>query len=362
MVWASLLVRAVRDSCAQPAKEGAVSGNFHYSFDDVAVVSIEACDAPIVVTSDEIDQMLAPFYERVGAQPGLLQSLAGITERRQWPADVSFIEASALAGDKAIEAAGIDRDRIGFATNTSVCRDRLEPSSAVTVHDRLGLSSHCINYDISNACLGFVNGMHMAGTLIESGQIDYAVIVDGEGTREIQQNTIDRLLDESSTMDDLFTNFASLTLGSGSAATVLGRHSENPGSHRLVGGEFRAATQHHDLCVGSLESMRTDTRALLEAGTELGKVGWDEADKDGWGNMDRYILHQVSQVHTAAMVDILGIDPDRVPLTFPTFGNIGPAAVPFTLAKEAATLTAGDRVLCVGVGSGLNASFLELAW
>ena len=350
----------LRSAC----REGAVSGNFHYSFDDVAVVSIEACDAPIVVTSDEIDQMLAPFYERVGAEPGLLQNLAGILERRQWPAEISFVEASALAGEKAIASSGIDPDRIGFVTNTSVCRDRLEPSSAVTVHDRLGLSSHCINYDISNACLGFVNGMHMAGTLIEAGQIDYALIVDGEGTREIQQNTINRLLDESSTIDDLFSNFASLTLGSGSAATVLGRHSENPGSHRVVRGEFRAATQHHDLCVGSLESMRTDTRALLEAGTELGKVGWDEADKDSWGwaNMDRYILHQVSQVHTAAMVDILGIDPDRVPLTFPTFGNIGPAAVPFTLAKEAETLVAGDRLLCVGVGSGLNASFLELAW
>lgn len=339
-----------------------MSGNFQYRFDDVAIVSIVACDAPIVVTSDEIDEQLAPFYARVGAEPGLLENLAGISERRQWPADISFIEASALAGEQAIAEAGIDRSRIGFLTNTSVCRDRLEPSSAVTVHDRLGLSSDCINYDVSNACLGFINGIHIAGTFIESGQIDYALIVDGEGTREIQQNTIDRLLDESSTLDDLFSNFASLTLGSGSTAAVIGRHSENPGSHRVVGGEFRAATEHHDLCVGSLESMRTDTRALLDAGTELGKLAWDEADKDAWGAMDRYIFHQISQVHTNAMVDILGIDPERVPMTFPTYGNIGPASVPFTLAKEAPSLTSGDRVLCVGVGSGLNASLVQLTW
>jgi len=339
-----------------------VSGNFNFSFDDVAIVSVVACDAPIVVTSDDIDAQLVPFYERVGAEPGLLENLAGITERRQWPEEIGFIEASALAGEKAIVEAGIDRSRIGLVTNTSVCRDRLEPSSAVTVHDRLGLSSHCINYDISNACLGFMNGVHMAGTFIEAGQIDYALIVDGEGTREIQQNTINRLLDESSTLDDLFSNFASLTLGSGSAAAIIGRHSENPGSHRVIRGEFRAASQHHDLCVGSLESMRTDTRALLDAGTELGKVGWDAADKDDWGDMDRYIFHQISRVHAAAMVDILGIDSERVPLTFPTFGNIGPAAVPVTLAKEVPSLSAGDRVRGVGVGSGLNAAFLELAW
>lgn len=339
-----------------------MSGNFKYHFDDVGIVSIEACDAPVVVTSDEIDVSLAPFYERVGADRGLLQKLAGINQRRQWPADVSFIDASVMAGEKAIASSGIDRSRIGLLTNTSVCRDRLEPSSAVSAHHALGLSSRCINFDISNACLGFVNAMHMAGSLVEARQIDYALIVDGEGTREIQQSTMDRLLGDNSTLEDLFANFASLTLGSGSVAMIIGRHSENPGSHQIMRGEFRAATEYHELCVGSLEGMRTDTRALLKAGTELGKLGWDEADNYNWSDMNRYIIHQVSRAHTAAIVDALGIDPQRVPLTFPEFGNIGPAAVPFTLAKEVEALSTGDQVLCIGVGSGLNVAFLEVHW
>ena len=108
--------------------------------------------------------------------------------------------------------------------------------------------------------------------------------------------------------------------------------------------------------------MRTDTKALLTAGTTLGKICWDEARSNDWADMDRYIIHQVSRVHTAAMIEILGIDPKRVPLTFPIYGNIGPAAVPFTLAKQVETLNAGDRVLCVGIGSGLNAAFLEITW
>ena len=339
-----------------------MSGNFTYRFNDVAVVSIEACDAPIVVTSDELDDQLEPFYKRVGADRGLLQKFAGIEERRQWPADVSFIDASVMAGEKAIQAAAIDRARIGFLTNTSVCRDRLEPSSAVSVHHALGLSTTCINFDISNACLGFTNAMHMAGTFIESGQMDYALIVDGEGTREIQSATLNRLLDENSTMQDLFANFASLTLGSGSVAAVLGRHSENPGSHRIMGGDFRAESEHHKLCVGSLEGMHTDTRELMRAGTALGKLGWDQASGFNWSDMQRYIIHQVSRAHTAAIVEALGVDSDRVPLTFPKYGNIGPAAVPFTLAKEAPLLSAGDRVLCIGVGSGLNVAYLELLW
>ena len=339
-----------------------MSGNFNYSFEDVAVVSVEECDAPVVVTSEQIDDLLTPFYKRVGAERGLMQKLAGIHERRQWPADVSFIDASVMAGEKAIVAADIDRARIGLLTNTSVCRNRLEPSSAVSAHQALKLSSTCINFDISNACLGFINAIHMAGSLIEAGQMDYALIIDGEGTREIQQNTVDRLLHAESTVADLHANFASLTLGSGSVAMVLGRHSENPGSHRLTSGEFRAASQHHALCVGSLEGMHTDTKALMKAGTELGLVGWNDAHNSTWHDVSRYIIHQVSRPHTSAIVEALGIDTQRVPLTFPQYGNIGPAALPFTLAKESGKLNPDERVLCIGVGSGLNLAFLEILW
>ena len=340
-----------------------MTGNANFKFDDVAVLSVEAIEAPELVTSGDIDERLAPFYERTGATPGLLESLAGIRERRQWPEGVSFMEAAALAGEKAIASSGIDRSRIGLMVDTSVCRERLEPSSAVTVHDRLNLPPTCMNFDISNACLGFLNGMHLAGTMLESGQLDYVLVVDGEGTRQIHDNTINRLLAPEATVDDMFSNFASLTLGSGSAAMVLGRHSENPGSHKLVGGFFRAATRHHELCVGSLDGMNTDTRGLLEAGTEVTKLAWEDAgDKVGWYDMRYYVLHQVSQVHTQAIIDTLGIDSERVPRSFPTLGNIGPAAIPITLASIQHKLEPGDGVMLQGMGSGINAAIVELQW
>lgn len=347
----------------QASTEGSMTGNANFKFDDVAVLSVEAIEAPELVTSADIDARLAPFYERTGAQPGLLESLAGINARRQWHEGTSFMDAAAMAGEAAIAASGIDRSRIGLMVDSSVCRERLEPSSAVTVHDQLDLPSTCMNFDISNACLGFLNGMHLAGTMLESGQVDYVLVVDGEGTRQIHDNTINRLLSPESTIDDLFSNFASLTLGSGSAAMVLGRHSENPGSHKLVGGFFRAATRHHELCVGSLEGMNTDTRGLLEAGTEVAKLAWEDAgDKVGWYDMRQYILHQVSQVHTQAVIDTLGIDSDRVPRSFPSLGNIGPAAIPITLASIADTLQPGDGVMLQGMGSGINAAIIEIQW
>jgi 3-oxoacyl-[acyl-carrier-protein] synthase-3 len=109
--------------------------------------------------------------------------------------------------------------------------------------------------------------------------------------------------------------------------------------------------------------MFTDAKALLRGGMELVVSAWTEAKRDwSWSNMDRYILHQVSSVHTNAIIKATGMDKTKIPLTFPTLGNVGPASIPITLAQEASTLKSGNRVLLMGVGSGLNTAMMELVW
>ena len=338
-------------------------GNAVYHYSDTAVLSIGVADAPHIVTSAEIDAQLAPTFERVGLRPGMLEHLAGIVERRWWPTDVSFADAATMAGAKALAESGISADQIGLLIDTSVCRDHLEPSAAVDVHQQLGLSTQCLNFDLANACLGFVNGMQLAALMIDAGQIDYALIVDGEGSRRTQEATIARLQSPSATRQDVLDSFATLTLGSGAAAMVLGRATDHPGGHRFVGGVSRSATQHNKLCVGDLDRMTTDASGLLRAGVQLAGDTWDAAkDVFDWSDLDCYVIHQVSKVHTQAIAERLGIEEARVPLSFPDRGNIGPASVPFTLARASADLTAGQRVACMGIGSGLNAAVIEIDW
>jgi 3-oxoacyl-[acyl-carrier-protein] synthase-3 len=81
---------------------------------------------------------------------------------------------------KALEQCQLDRERIGVIINTSVCRDYLEPSTACIVHGNLGLSEDCLNFDVGNACLAFLNGMDIAARMLERDEVDYALIVDGE--------------------------------------------------------------------------------------------------------------------------------------------------------------------------------------
>lgn len=330
---------------------------------NVSLLSVASTLPSRVTTSAEIEDRLSGALRRLKLPSGLLQRVAGVVERRNWAAGESSDAATIAAGERALAEAGVDPSEVGLLINTSVTRKHLEPSVAVRLHHGLKLPSSAINFDIANACLGFVSGMNLAATMIESGQIRYAMIVNGEDADDIQENTIRRLLRADVDRDDFMSEFASLTLGSGSAVAVLGRADENPGGHRILGGVSRAATQFHELCVGSVDGMFTDAKALLKGGLELVQSAWKGAAAEWrWSSMDRYVTHQVSSVHTNAIVKAAKLDRSRVPVTFPKYGNVGPASIPITLAEEQATLRSGDRVLLMGVGSGLNTAMLELAW
>jgi len=341
-----------------------LTGNTTHRFRNTAVLAASSIDATEVVTSDELDARLGDTYQRVGLRPGLLERLVGIRERRWWGEGVTFVDGAAAAGSKAIAASGVDPADIGLMVNTSVSRRYLEPATAAAVHDAIGLPRSCQNFDVTNACLGFINGMEIAASMIDAGLCDYALVVDGEDAREVQEACIERLLDPAVTSKDVMAQFATFTLGSGAAAMVLGRADRHPEGHRLVAAVSRAGTEHHELCIGDNTMMQTDLKGLLDAGLALSGELWAEAEAEfDWSaGMDRYVIHQVSVVHTEALCDRLGIDKDLVPLTFPDRGNIGPVSVPYTLADQADALQPGDRVLLMGIGSGLNAACLEIAW
>lgn len=338
-------------------------GNATFRHSNTSILSVTGLPAPEVRTSAEFDERIMDTLRRNRLVPGVLSRLVGVKERRWWPQDVHFTEAAAEAGRRAMVDAGIRPEQVGLMVNTSVSRDHLEPSTAVRVHNALGMPRSAMNFDVTNACLGFVNGMQIAAAMIDSGQIEYALVVNAETSRATQERTLARLEREDATADDVLQQLATLTLGSGAAAMVLGRTDQHPEGHRFVGGVSRAATEHHELCVGDFDRMTTDSVALQDAGIALSEALWADAREEfDWQDMDRYVIHQVSTVHTEQVCDRLGLDGAKVPRTFPRFGNLGPAAVPFTLAMEAPQLERGDRLLLMGIGSGLNACCAEIEW
>lgn len=336
-------------------------------FENVAVHSLAAVEAPNCLTSDEISDRLAPTMDRLGIRKNLLEELSGIGERRVWDEGTQPSDAATLAGEKVLDESGVDRKDIGIIINTSVSRDFLEPSTACIVHGNLGLSGECVNFDVGNACLAFLNGMDIAARMIERGEIGYALIVNGETSGPITESTISRLLQPEITEMEFRSEFASLTLGSGAAAMVMSRADLAPEGHTYRGSITRAATEFSHLCRGNMDKMVTDTKTLLTEGLKLATGTFGVARKAmGWvaDELDQFIIHQISKVHTEAIVQLLGLDSSRVQRIYPNFGNIGPASVPIALAKavELGRVKRGDRVALLGIGSGLNCSMAEVIW
>jgi 3-oxoacyl-[acyl-carrier-protein] synthase-3 len=335
-------------------------------FRGVCVESVAHVDAPVRVPSADLVARLAPTLDRVGIRPGLLEEVAGIRERRYWQEPTQVADGATRAAEAAIAKAGVDRARIGLLVSTSVSRDYIEPSTAAVVHGALGLPYTCLNFDLGNACLAFLNGMDVAGRMIENGEIEYALVVDGEVANQVTERTVDRLLGADVTAEQVRAEFASLTLGSGAAAMVLGRGAPD-GGHRYRGSVHRAATQFSHLCRGTMDRMVTDTRGILENGLALAAATYADATAAfGWtgGAVDEYVLHQVSRVHTDSLVALLGIDPAKVLSIYPEHGNVGPAALPIVLSKldDAGRLRPGGRVALLGIGSGLNCAMGEVVW
>lgn len=334
---------------------------------DVCLESIAYHLPQEVVSMESTFDELEPLLDRLRIPIAGVLAASGVEERRFWPRGTTIAEVAAQAASKALQASGLQASDIGCIVSTSVCKDYIEPSMASLVHGRLGLPPHCFNFDIGNACLAFLNGMSVVADMIEKGRFKAALLVDAESARTVIESTVERLLSDSTTVDDFRDNFAALTLGSGAVAAVLTHSSVSKTGHRVKGHVALADTRHSNLCLGQPTEMIVHARPLMEAGVELAKRTWLETESEfGWkpNDIDLFVCHQVGKRHHEFLFESLGLDAQKAFITYPFLGNVGPASVPLTLALalERGRLQPGHRVALMGIGSGLNCSMMEIAW
>lgn len=329
-----------------------------------------------IITSDALEAWLAPTYERLRLPAGRLELMTGIRERRFWAQGVLPSEPSSSSVRAALEAAELPPTEIGALVHASVCRDYLEPATACVVHKHAGLAPNCMLYDISNACLGFLNGMLQVAALIELGFIKAGVVVSSEGSRPLVEATVERLLrDPSITRDDMKLAFASLTIGSASVAAVLCHRDLSRTHSKFLGGICQADTSGVDLCHSGRDEagaemrplMQTDSETLMHAGVALGRAAFEDfLRSQNWSRDDvaKTICHQVGLGHRKLMLGALGLPAARDFTTLEFLGNTGSAALPITLATaaERGFLERGDRLALLGIGSGINTIMCGVEW
>jgi 3-oxoacyl-[acyl-carrier-protein] synthase-3 len=319
------------------------------------------------VTTSSIESSLSALYGRLGIRPGWLETITGIRARRFWAPGVKPSQVATRAAERALDDAQVAREDIGVLVSCSVCKDYLEPSTAARVHGNLSLPTRCLNFDVGNACLGFMSGLMVAANMIELGQVDVALVVAGESSREPVEATVRRLMVPGADMAAFRDNLATLTLGSAGVAVVLTSKRRARGGRALLGGLSMAATEFNRLCVGTATKMTTDPSRLLAEGVKLAGRTWAQVHQHvdlRPAVVQAYALHQVGRANHQAVLSSLSLPPERALALFPDHGNVGAAGVPLTLAisQEQGRLSTGDRVGMLGIGSGLNVSMMGAQW
>ena len=344
--------------------------------------------APCVVTSDELEARLAPVYQKLHIQPGQLFQMTGIQERRYWEPGYTVSQGAAAAAERALRESPVPASALDTLIYAGVCREHFEPATACHVAAGLLRAGHAIDpsahvYDVTNACLGVLNGMLDIANRIELGQIRAGMVVSCETARDIVDTTIKRLTNNP-VMEEFRTAIATLTGGSAAVAVILSDGSFGQSDRRrLRGAVVENAPEHHLLCRWGLEahpdgqangtepSLRefasTDAAAVLEHGVALGARTWDKflAEME-WPvqDVDRTVCHQVGAPHREVMLRTMGLPPEQDFVTYEHLGNTGTAALPVAtaLAQERGFLAPGHRVGLLGIGSGLNCMMLGVDW
>jgi len=349
-------------------------------FNSVCLASIGYLVPEVEITSDWIEDELSAQYQRLKLPTGRLEGMSGIRSRRIWSDGVRLSDCSVASCRLALEASGVPAGEVGCLIHASVCREFLEPATACRVHHLLGLPPKSWVYDVSNACLGVLNGAAQIAQLIQSGCIQAGLVVGTEDSRGLLKATLNQLKNDSQlTRQSIKPAFASLTIGSGSCAWLLVNskwYSERFGKQ---GSQIQAAvaiarTEHHGLCqsdtdqAGSsmLPTMNTDSEMLLEAGLSTGREAFLELLSElGWENTDvqRSVCHQVGATHRRRILETLKLEPENDFATFTEWGNTGSVALPIALGQsiENGFWNNHSQGALLGIGSGVNSLMMGLS-
>ncbi|MDH4466668.1 MAG: 3-oxoacyl-ACP synthase III [Bacteriovoracaceae bacterium] len=352
----------------------------NFTYTNVALVDWNFLPPSDWMTTEFIESQLRELYEKLHLSEGRLELMTGIKQRGIYPKVTLPSDLATKATSPIMDRLNqnsISLDQIDLLIYAGVSRDCLEPSTASRVHFLSGLSFHCRNFDLSNACLGFMSATELAAQLIESGQIRYALICSGENSLPLLDHTLKGLknIDQIS-RQDLKKSFASLTIGSGAAAWLLGPSQMHTNKPKLEFSHSQAHTRATYLCQGDGNRdgmwMETDAEELLKQGLELAQSHWrnlsqakEKAMSFDWTkNYQHLFMHQVGRAHEMASTQLLELDAKKMWSIFETYGNMGSVALPatFMLAAENNRFQKNDKILMLGIGSGLNSMICGLSW
>ncbi|MFM1964279.1 MAG: hypothetical protein RL134_4 [Actinomycetota bacterium] len=294
----------------------------------------------------------AEVCERIDSTDEWIRERSGIAERRYAAPEESVVDLAVYAAEKALAAAGITADQVGFVLVATVTHPFQTPSAASEVAYRLG-AVNAASTDISSACAGFCYGLAMAQDMVRGGSADYVIVVG-----------VEKLTDWID-LDDRSTAFI---FADGAGAVVVGPSDEpaigpvvwgSDGSQRDAICMTQSLIDYRDNGGPRFPTLSMQGQQVFRWAVSNGSVKAQEAlDRAGVtaDELDAFIPHQANMRITDAMIRALKL-PEHVPVArdIETTGNTSAASIPIAMDRMLSTgeVPHGGTALLIGFGAGL---------
>jgi 3-oxoacyl-[acyl-carrier-protein] synthase-3 len=246
---------------------------------------------------------------------------------------------------KALEAAQVAPKDIELIIVGTVTPDRLFPSTACILQQRLG-TGICPAFDLNAACAGFIYGLSIADQYIRSGAIKNALVIGVEA--------ISRIVD--------WTDRTTCILFSDGAGAVVLKADKEPG---IVATHLHADGRYKDLLYASNHIGELKEPAYIKmqgsevfklAVTSLGNIVDETLEKNNIdkSQIDWLIPHQANLRIIQATAKKLNLPMERVILTVKEQGNTSAASVPLALdhGVRDGRIKRGEMLLLEAFGAG----------
>jgi 3-oxoacyl-(acyl-carrier-protein) synthase III len=297
-------------------------------------------------------------------QPGTLERLFGIRQRHFAAPDEQVSDLAVKAAQPIVNRVG--QPNIDLLIFAAACSDLIEPATCNIVQHKLGLT--CPAFDLKNACNSFVNAIMTTSALIQAGQYQSVLIVNGEKLSDAIQYD---LPDEAA----LKRHLAAYSLGDAGAAALITASSDESG---LYFQKMHTNGAHWELCTipgGGSMHPHDGAKNYLEGQTlTLKKVLAAELDvffekclaESGWkrSEIKHLFTHQVSADSFKVIAEVTGLPLESCEQVFEQFGNAAAASIPLAIRARLNRneLQKGDKIVLIGLAAGVSISVQFMVW
>jgi 3-oxoacyl-[acyl-carrier-protein] synthase III len=329
------------------------------TFNNMGVTGIAAAVPHKVINNYEYDH----YFKKEEVKE--VVDKIGVKERRFADDNTCSSDLCFAAAEKLITGMNIKREKIDLLIFISQTPDYRMPATAVLLQERLKLPTSTISFDINLGCSAFLYGLTLAYSMITSGAVKKALILDGETRSKVYSQK------------DRKTGFL---FGDAGVAAIIESDQKFGKSYfslnsdgarseliKIPAGGYRKMSSCETIkekIIDEYGNIRSEEHGYMN-GADVFNFVIREVPKDfkrlieysgiDISTIDHFIFHQANSYINGFLAKKLKLPEERIPSTIEKYGNTSSVSIPLTIVSELKNKLLGqNRLMLSGFGVGLT--------